>query len=110
MKARVSNGELASVEIRGVATLKCEVINGRSPVMSWPRIETADALVTVAVGRPLEEALWSAFRDLILWVEELTGMSKEMPLTICVHPCPARKAVLRFVTLSTGALDWAGAT
>ena len=25
--------------------------------MSWPRIETADALVTVAVGRPLEEAL-----------------------------------------------------
>jgi amidase len=72
-----SDGELASVEIRAVATMKCEVVKGRSPVMSWPRIETADALVTVAVGRPLEEALWSAFRDLILWVEERTGMTKQ---------------------------------
>ncbi len=71
-----SDGELASVEIRSDITLSCEVIKGRSPVMSWPRIETAEMLVVVAVGRPLEEALASAFRDLILWVVELTGMSK----------------------------------
>ena len=72
-----SDGELASVEMRSEVTLSCAVIKGRSPVMSWPRIETADSLVTVAVGRPLEEALANAFRDLILWVVELTGMSNQ---------------------------------
>ena len=71
-----SDGEIGSVEIRSVVTLSCEVIKGRSPVMSWPRIETPELLVTVAVGRPLEEALWAALRDLILWLEERTGMSK----------------------------------
>jgi amidase len=72
-----SDGELASVEIRADVTLSCDLIKGRSPVMTWPRIETADSLVTVAVGRPLEEALWGAFRDLILWVVERTGMTRQ---------------------------------
>ncbi len=71
-----SDGELNEVEMRSVITLRCEVIKGRSPVMSWPRIETPDLLVTVAVACPLEEALRLALRDMILWVEELTGMSK----------------------------------
>lgn len=71
-----SDGELGQVEMRSVVTLSCDVIKGRSPVMTWPRIETPDALVVVAVGRPLEEALWAALRDLILWLEERTGMSK----------------------------------
>ena len=63
--------------IRAVVTLSCDLIKGRSPVMTWPRIETPDSLVTVAVGRPLEEALWGALRDLILWVVERTGMTKQ---------------------------------
>ena len=71
-----SDGELGQVEMRSVVTLSCDVIKGHSPVMTWPRIETPDALVVVAVGRPLEEALWAALRDLILWLEERTGMSK----------------------------------
>jgi amidase len=71
-----SNGELGSVEMRAVVTLSCEVIKGRSKNMHWPRIETADAIVTVAVGRPLEDALRSALRDMILWLEEAYGLSK----------------------------------
>lgn len=70
-----SDGELASVEMRSDVTLSCEVLGGRSPMMIWPRIETADHLVTVAVGRPLEEALWAALKDLIGWVVERTGLS-----------------------------------
>lgn len=71
------DGELASVEIRSDVELSCIVVSGRSPVMNWPRIETEEMLVVVAVGRPLEEALQAAFRDLILWVVERTGMSNE---------------------------------
>jgi acetamidase/formamidase len=71
-----SDGELGSIEMRSVVTLSCEVRKGRSPVMSWPRIETPDTLATVAVACPLEEALRLALREMILWLEELTGMSK----------------------------------
>jgi amidase len=69
-----SDGELASVEMRSDVTLRCSVIAGGLPGARWIRIETPDALVSVAVGRPLEEAMWEAFRDLIGWVVELTGM------------------------------------
>lgn len=71
-----SDGEINEVEMRSVVTLKCEVIPGRSPVMSWPRIETPQMLVTVAMASPLEEALRLALRDMILWIEERTGMSR----------------------------------
>jgi acetamidase/formamidase len=71
-----SDAEMSEVEMRSVVTLSCDVIAGRSPVMTWPRIETPEMLVTVAVASPLEEALNKALRDMILWMEELTGMSK----------------------------------
>jgi amidase len=71
-----SDGEINELEMRSVVTLSCEVIKGRSPVMGWPRIETPDTLVTVAAARPLEEALRLALREMILWMEERTGMSR----------------------------------
>lgn len=71
-----SDGEMNEVEMRSVITLSCDVLPGRSPVMSWPRIVTADSLVTVAVAAPLEQALRLAMREMILWIEERTGMSK----------------------------------
>lgn len=71
-----SDAEMSEVEMRSVVTLSCDVVAGRSPVMAWPRIETPEMLVTVAVASPLEEALNKALRDMILWMEELTGMSK----------------------------------
>lgn len=71
-----SDGELNEEEMRSVVTLRCDVIKGRSPVMSWPRIETPDSLVTVAMASPLEEAARLSLREMILWVEELTGLSK----------------------------------
>jgi acetamidase/formamidase len=62
--------------MRSVVTLSCDVLRGRSPVMSWPRIETPEWIVTVAVGAPLEDAARSALREMLLWMEEMTGMSK----------------------------------
>jgi amidase len=71
-----SDGEVGSVEIRSEVTLSCEVIKGRSPNMTWPRIETENTLVTVAVATPLEEAVRQSLREMIFWLEERTGMSK----------------------------------
>jgi acetamidase/formamidase len=70
-----SDAELASVEMRSDVTVSCEVISGRSASSKWVRIETTDSLAAVAMGRPLEEAMWEAFRELIGWVVDLTGIS-----------------------------------
>ncbi len=71
-----SDGEIGSVEMRSELTLQCDVIRGRSPNMKWPRVETADSLVTIGIATPLEEAARQALREMIFWIEELTGMSK----------------------------------
>jgi acetamidase/formamidase len=44
--------------------------------MQWLRLETADALVTIGIATPLEEAARQALREMIYWIGELTGMSK----------------------------------
>ncbi len=71
-----SDGEIGSVEMRSEVTLRCEVIKGRSPNMAWPRVETSDSLVTIGIATPLEEAARQALREMLGWIEELTGMSK----------------------------------
>ncbi|HLN12068.1 MAG TPA: acetamidase/formamidase family protein, partial [bacterium] len=88
-----SDGEMNEVEMRSVITLSCDVLPGRSPVMSWPRIVTPDSLVTVAVAAPLEQALRLAMREMILWIEERTGMSKHdayLLLGIAGHARPGQ--------------------
>jgi len=72
-----SDGEIGSVEMRSEVTLRCEVIRGRSPGMLWPRVETADSLVTIGIATPLEEAARQSLREMLGWMEELTGMSKQ---------------------------------
>jgi acetamidase/formamidase len=52
--------------------------------------------VTVAAACPLEEALRLAMRDMILWMEELTGMSKHdayLLLGIAGHARPGQAQV-----------------
>jgi acetamidase/formamidase len=71
-----SDGEIGSVEMRSEIQLSCELIKGRSLNMGWPRIETEETLVTVAVATPLEEAMRQSLREMIFWIEERTGMSK----------------------------------
>jgi amidase len=71
-----SDGEIGSVEMRSEVTLRCDVIRGRSPGMLWPRVETAEALVTIGIATPFEEAARQALREMIGWIEERTGMSK----------------------------------
>src|SRR3989442_11237882 len=71
-----SDGEIGSVEMRSEVSLRGEVIRGRSRNMLWPRAETADSLVTIGIATPLEEAARQALREMIGWIEELTGMSK----------------------------------
>jgi acetamidase/formamidase len=71
-----SDGEIGSVEMRSEVTVRCEILEGQGSRMTWPRIETADSLVTVGIATPLEEAARQALREMLCWIEERTGMSK----------------------------------
>jgi amidase len=97
--AMQGDGEIGSVEIRSTVTMSCDLIKGRSPNMNWPRIETADMIVVVAFGSPLEEAVNAAVRDMILWIVERSGMSKQeayMLLGIEGHVRPGNAQVRNF--------------
>jgi amidase len=64
-------GELCGValEISAKVTLTFDLIKGRG--IEWPRIESAEELMTVGSARPMEDAARIAYTELIVWLEEL---------------------------------------
>jgi acetamidase/formamidase len=73
--ATQGDGEICgtAVEIPAVLTVKFNVIKGKS--IEWPRIESAEEIMTVASARPLEDAARLAFRELIHWLNADYGFS-----------------------------------
>ena len=75
--ARQGQGELCGValEITSKVTVVFTVIKGRS--ISWPRIESADRLMTVGSARPMEDAARIAYAELVGWLETDFGWQRE---------------------------------
>lgn len=71
------DGEISGCEMRSVATLSVEIVRGRMGNLLSPRIETATHLVTTGAASPAEAAQWIAIRDMILWLEERHGWTKD---------------------------------
>jgi amidase len=80
--ARQNDGETRSLEMRAEVTVTVGLHQGRPPGMTWPRIETAEYLITIGCDRPLENALVTAVREMTLWVEVLTGWEKATCLNL----------------------------
>ncbi|MBC8466584.1 MAG: acetamidase/formamidase family protein [Deltaproteobacteria bacterium] len=70
-------GELCGValEIPAMVTLTFDLIKGQS--IDWPRIESERAIMVVGSARPMEDAARIAYMELILWMEESYGFTKE---------------------------------
>jgi amidase len=97
--AMQGDGEIGSVEIRSTVTMSCDLIRGRSPNMNWPRIETADLIAVVAFASPMEEAVNLAVKDMIDWIVERSGMSRQeayLLLGIEGHVRPGNAQVRNF--------------
>jgi acetamidase/formamidase len=76
-KALMGDGEIAAPEPRP-----------RPASMEWPRIETAESLITIVSERPLEWSARLAFRELLNWVVEdydLTRPRAAMLLAMVAH-------------------------
>jgi len=51
-----------------------DLIKGRET--PWPRIENPEWMMSVGAGRPLEDAARVAFKDMVTWIREKTGLSE----------------------------------
>jgi acetamidase/formamidase len=69
-KALMGDSEIVGPpEVGAVVTASAAAV-ARPASMQWPRIETADELMTVVSGQPLEWSARQAFRELLNWVTE----------------------------------------
>jgi len=80
------DGELCGValEIPATVVLQVDLISD-SPI-PWPRLENERFIMTIGSARPLEDAARIAYRELVRWVDALTGMGEDeayMLLTMC---------------------------
>jgi amidase len=64
------------VEIRARLTLTISLHKGRPRAMTWPRIETPAAIITLAAAKPVDEALYLAVKEMVLWLEADYGFDR----------------------------------
>ena len=69
------DGEIIGTAVEGALNvqLSVDLIKGRET--PWPRIENADWIMSLGAARPLEDAARIAFKDMVQWVMEKTGLS-----------------------------------
>jgi acetamidase/formamidase len=72
----MGDGEIIGTAVEGAmdVTLTVDLVKKRAT--PWPRIENAEWLMSVGAGRPLEDAARVAFKDMVSWVREKTGLSE----------------------------------
>lgn len=91
------DGEISGCEMRSVITLSVEVKKGWTRNQVWPRIETAEHLVTVGAASPAESAQNIALREMILWLEERCGWTKEDARRFLALTCELRPGQMQVV-------------
>ena len=70
------DGEIIGTAVEGAMNVELTVDLIKRRETPWPRIENAEWLMSVGAGRPLEDAARVAFKDMIQWVREKTGLSE----------------------------------
>ena len=75
--ARQGEGETCGVAVECAmdTVLVVDLLTGAPPT-PWPRLEDDTYIMTTGSARPLEDAFRIAHSGLVLWVQELTGLSR----------------------------------
>jgi acetamidase/formamidase len=73
---RQGEGETCGVAVEAAmdTVLVVELIKGR--LTPWPRLETADHIISTGSARPLEDAFRIAHGDLVMWLVQEFGLDK----------------------------------
>jgi acetamidase/formamidase len=72
----MGDGEIIGTAVEGAmdVDLTVDLLPGRET--PWPRIESEEELMSVGAARPLEDAARIAFKDMVAWVRERTGLGE----------------------------------
>jgi acetamidase/formamidase len=72
----MGDGEIMGAAVEGAMDVEIvvDLVKGRATPV--PRIENADEIMFVGSGRPLEDAARMAFKAMVGWVREATGLSE----------------------------------
>lgn len=71
---RQGEGEVCGTALEAAMSTTIVVDVIKDAALAWPRIENDEFLMTTGSARPLEDAYRISQRDLVAWVEQLTGM------------------------------------
>jgi len=72
----MGEGEIMGAAVEGAMNVEVTVDLIKHRDTPWPRIENAEWLMSVGAGRPLEDAARVAFKDMVQWVRERTGLAE----------------------------------
>jgi acetamidase/formamidase len=70
----MGDGEIIGTAIEGAMNVELTVELIKHSATAWPRIENADWMMSLGAARPLEDAARIAFKDMVQWVVEKTGI------------------------------------
>jgi acetamidase/formamidase len=72
----MGEGEIIGAAVEGAMNVELGVDLVKKKSTPWPRIENADWIMSLGAARPLEDAARIAFKDMVQWVREITGMQQ----------------------------------
>jgi acetamidase/formamidase len=72
----MGDGEIIGTAIEGAMNVELTVDLVKKRETPWPRIENAQWMMSVGASRPLEDAARIAYKDMVAWVREKTGISE----------------------------------
>jgi len=72
----MGEGEIIGTAVEGAMNVELTVDLIKHRETPWPRIESGEWMMSVGASRPLEDAARVAFKDMVAWVREKTGLSE----------------------------------
>jgi acetamidase/formamidase len=72
----MGDGEIIGTAVEGAMNVELTVDLVKKRATPWPRIENREWMMSVGASRPLEDAARIAFKDMVAWVREKTGLSE----------------------------------
>jgi len=72
----MGDGEIMGTAIEGAMNVEITVDLVKKRETPWPRIENDEWMMSLGAARPLEDAARIAFKDMVRWVQEKTGLAE----------------------------------
>src|SRR4030095_14560990 len=72
----MGDGEIMGTAIEGAMNVELTIDLVKHRETPWPRIENDEWMRSVGAPGPLEDAARVAFKDMVRWVQEKTGMAE----------------------------------